>query len=81
VNLIFWKFNYTPASGGLLIVVSIRLGHARPSTTLDVYGHQIPGMQAQAIELIDDVISPIQLHQTAPETTDKAIPQSLHPKL
>jgi hypothetical protein len=62
-----------------LIVVSRRLDHARPSITLDIYGHLIPGMQAQAAELIDEMISPIQLHQTAPESSGRIETQSLNP--
>lgn len=41
------------------IVVSRRLGHAKPSITLDVYGHLIPSMQNEAAELIDELIMPI----------------------
>jgi len=40
-----------------VIVVSRRLGHARPSITLDVYGHMIPTMQADAAQKIDELIT------------------------
>lgn len=56
-----------------VIVVSRRLGHAKPSITLDVYGHLFPSFQAEAAQQIDDFITPIeihtlnQLHPTAPK--------------
>jgi integrase len=37
-----------------LLVVSRRLGHSKPSVTLDIYGHAIPGMQDEAAALIPD---------------------------
>src|SRR3990172_3581918 len=36
-----------------VLVASHRLGHARPSITLDVYGHLIPSMQVQAAEVLE----------------------------
>ena len=44
-----------------VIVVSRRLGHARTSITMDVYGHLIPSMQAKAAELIDELVTPIEV--------------------
>jgi len=44
-----------------VIIVSKRLGHAKPSTTLDVYGHIIPSMQEKAAELMDELVTPINL--------------------
>jgi len=44
-----------------VIVVSRRLGHARTSITLDVYGHLLPSMQAEAAELIDALVTPTQV--------------------
>lgn len=44
-----------------VIVVSRRLGHARTSITMDVYGHLIPSMQAEAAELIDELVTPIEV--------------------
>jgi len=48
-----------------VIVVSRRLGHAKASITLDVYGHLIPSMQAEAAELMDELVMPVavQLNQ------------------
>ena len=44
-----------------VIVVSRRLGHARPSITLDVYGHLIPGKQKEVAILMDQLLTPIQI--------------------
>ena len=43
-----------------VIVVSRRLGHSRPSITLDIYGHLIPGRQEEVAELMDELLTPIQ---------------------
>jgi len=40
-------------------IVSRRLGHARPSITLDIYSHLIPSQQQEVARLIDDIITPI----------------------
>jgi integrase len=47
------------------IVASKRLGHARVSITLDIYGHLMPDMQEDAAQIMDDLITPIQLHTIA----------------
>ena len=44
-----------------VIVVSRRLGHARPSITLDVYGHLIPEKQKEVTILMDQLLTPIQI--------------------
>jgi integrase len=41
------------------IVVSRRLGHARASITLDVYGHLIPSMHTDVADKIDDLMMPV----------------------
>lgn len=41
------------------IVVSRRLGHSKPSITLDVYGHYVQSMQSEAAELIDEMVTPV----------------------
>jgi len=46
-------------SGVPILVVSRRLGHIRVSTTLDIYGHFIPGMQNQAALIMDELVTPI----------------------
>jgi integrase len=71
----FHDLRHTAASlmlnhGIPVIIVSRRLGHARPSITLDIYGHLIPGMQEEAAQMIDELITPVefqQLHPTAPD--------------
>jgi integrase len=52
-----------------VIEVSRKLGHSRASITLDIYDHLIPGMQTETAQRIDDLISPIELHQITPEDT------------
>ena len=44
-----------------VIIVSRQLGHARPSITLDVYGHLIPGKQKEVAMLMDQLLTPIQI--------------------
>ena len=43
------------------IVVSKILGHAKPSTTLDVYGHLYTEMQTEAAMVMDKLVTPIQV--------------------
>jgi integrase len=38
-----------------IVTVSQRLGHARASTTLNVYGHSIPGADRDAARLISNL--------------------------
>ena len=39
------------------IIVSKMMGHSRPSTTLDNYGHLITGMQDEAAKMMDEMTS------------------------
>jgi integrase len=62
----FHDLRHTAASlmlnhGIPVIVVSRRLGHSRPSITMDVYGHLIPGLQQQAADKIDELITPVEI--------------------
>ena len=41
------------------IVVTKRLGHAKASTTLDIYGHLYQERQEEAAKLLDELITPI----------------------
>jgi len=62
------------------IVVSRILGHAKPSITLDLYGHLYHEMQGEAAEIMVQLVTPIKvdlpqnenrtdkLHQSAPES-------------
>jgi integrase len=59
----FHDLRHTAASlmlnhGIPLIVVSRRLGHAKASTTLDIYGHLLHEMQNEAARLIDEIVTP-----------------------
>jgi len=46
------------------IVVSKRLGHAKPSTTMDIYGHLYHEMQEEAARVMDELVTPIQINKT-----------------
>lgn len=52
------------------IVVSNRLGHSKPSITLDVYGHLYQEMQTDAAKIMDDLLTPIKLDMMEFETRD-----------
>jgi integrase len=41
-----------------VLIVSKRLGHSKPSITMDVYGHVMPGKQEEAANLMDKLLSP-----------------------
>ena len=60
----FHDLRHTAASlllnqGIPVITVSRRLGHAKASITLDVYGHLIPSMQNEVADMIDDLVVPV----------------------
>jgi len=44
-----------------VLIVSKRLGHSKPSITMDVYGHVIPTIQQGAAYLMDELMSPIEV--------------------
>ena len=57
----FHDLRHTAASlmlnhGIPVLIVSKRLGHSKPSITLDVYGHLIPSKQEEAAQLMDDLM-------------------------
>ena len=63
-NIRFHDLRHTAATlmllnGIPLIVVSRRLGHSKPSVTLDIYGHYLPGMQAEAAVMMDELVTPV----------------------
>jgi len=80
----FHDLRHTAASlmlnhGVPVIVASRRLGHAKPSITLDIYGHLIPSMQAEAAQLLDELVTPVEiqrLHPGAPEFVPPATQES-----
>ncbi len=72
----FHDLRHTAASlmlnhGIPVIIVSRRLGHARPSITLDIYGHLMPSMQSEAAELMDELVTPIRVENNCTETAPK----------
>lgn len=57
----FHDLRHTAASlmlnnGVPVLVASRRLGHAKASITLDVYGHLLPGQQEEAAKLMDNLL-------------------------
>lgn len=62
----FHDLRHTAASlmlsnGIPLNVVSNRLGHSQPSTTLDIYAHLFSETQVDAARIMDDLVTPIKL--------------------
>lgn len=62
----FHDLRHTAASimlnyGIPVIIVSRRLGHAKPSITMDVYGHLISSKQKEAAQLMDEILTPVSL--------------------
>ena len=60
----FHDLRHTSASlmlnhGVPVIVVSKRLGHSQPSTTLDVYGHLYHELQNDAARIMDELVTPV----------------------
>jgi integrase len=60
----FHDLRHTAASillnqGVPVITVSRRLGHAKASITLDIYGHLISTAQTEVAEMIDDLVMPV----------------------
>jgi integrase len=58
----FHDLRHTAASlmlnhGIPVLIVSKRLGHSKPSITIDVYGHLIPSKQEEAAQLMDNLIA------------------------
>jgi integrase len=74
----FHDLRHTAASlmlnnGIPVLIVSKRLGHAKPSITLDVYGHMIPSKQEEAAELMDELLTPLEAQNCtifAPNSAD-----------
>jgi len=49
--------------------VARRLGHSKTSTTLDVYSHLMEGQQHEAARLLDELITPLELHTNYTRTS------------
>jgi integrase len=58
------------------IVVSNRLGHSKPSITMDVYGHLYQETQTDAAKIMDDLVTPIKLDVREFETQDGSMGES-----
>ena len=63
------------ANGVDVLTVSRRLGHTKASTTLDIYGHAVPGLQEKAATIMNEITTPValpdalsssKLHRVAP---------------
>ena len=57
----FHDLKHTAASlmlnhGIPVLIVSKRFGHSKPSITIDVYSHLIPSQQAEAAQLMDNLM-------------------------
>jgi integrase len=57
----FYDLRQTAASlmlnhGIPVLIASKRLGHSKPSITIDVYGHMIPSKQEEAAQLMDNLM-------------------------
>jgi integrase len=57
------------AAGVPVKVVSERLGHAAPSYTIDTYQHVLPGMQADAARIFEQLVAPST--ETSEKTREK----------
>jgi integrase len=55
------------AAGVPVATVSARLGHARASTTLNVYAHVIPGADDAAAELVSHALAPTPTPEANPK--------------
>ena len=53
-----------------IFTVSRVLGHSRPSITLDIYAHMIPGMQELVAKIMDEAITPIPVGSTGEEVEE-----------
>ena len=59
------------------------LGHSKLSITLDTYGHLMPEMQNEAADLMDELVTPIevQLHQNCTKTAPRLYDGVKGPKI
>jgi hypothetical protein len=54
--------------------VSKRLEHAKPSTSIDIYGNWYPESQELAARIIDEVITPIKVQLPQISEAQKSTP-------
>lgn len=96
-NIRFHDLRHTAATimllrGVPIFTVSKVLGHSKPSVTLDIYGHLIPGALEVAAQVMEDALTPVSIslgqndaqmveRSIAPDCTrDEIIAPELHPK-
>ena len=77
----FHDLSHTAASlmlnyGIPVLIVSRRLGHSKPSITLNVYGHLIPSKQEEAAQLMDDLLAPINVTNRIKESVRQGSPDN-----
>jgi integrase len=77
----FHDLRHTAASlmlnnGIPLIVVSNTLGHSKPSTTLDIYGHLYQETQTNVAQVMDELVTPIKVDMRELETQDVSMGES-----
>lgn len=54
--------------------VSRMLGHAKPSITLNTYGHLMPNSQMELARLMDEIVTPVELHINGTQMAHKSPP-------
>lgn len=59
------------AAGVPVKVVSERLGHAAPGFTIDTYQHVMPGMQAEAARIFEQLVAPGASSEKSEKTREK----------
>jgi integrase len=57
------------AGGSDVRTVSALLGHSAPSTTLNVYGHVVAGLQSRAVDGLGDTLARARARRAAGETS------------
>lgn len=64
-----------------VLTVSRILGHSKPSVTLDIYGHLIPGAQLEAARIMDEAFSfvPFDMTQRKLESAFSNKKSDIHP--
>ena len=56
-----------------VLVASRRLGHSKPSVTLDIYGHLMPGMQHEAADIMDELVTPVEFRISHVRINDESL--------
>ena len=48
----------TKTSGAITVITKEQMGHASVQTTVDIYGHLVPGSNRNAVNRLDDPTEP-----------------------